>query len=809
MKLLKNIYIIGFATLLTFLFIPHNLKASNVYTNDDNSATWKVNEQQTKKLNGLTHTYMLGESTDVNEAETGNQKVNIFEMKTDGINSKLVSWAMGGKTSYSRGGLSAIAKDYEEKHPGWIVVAGINGDQYYTKYGSGLGTDGSFYYYNQPYYPMIIDGERRFPITPTGNSHSNYIGIANNNKEESFIYESTLSNLKIEILDENNKVIYIHNVDKINNSPIENETSVWFSYISSEQNGLYIEHNVKTDKNLYIIENAEMAYMNNSSAYPYVGACDSLFGRGTISNITNEYVFTSGTFGIETSNINLVNYLKNDVKVRVQYYYSNEEMNNVEASFGYHSAQRENDKDVKTTAPYDARRYNRSIFGKKADGTYVLMTVAKGSYSGTTQNESNTILKQFGVIDAYQQDGGGSVTAIIRNANDSFDVVNESSDSGVKERQVLSGCFFVVRDSGYRAYKKDSTKNSITLTKINNYNDEYISNVVAELEGKTYNIENDTLTIDNLKYDTEYIVNLSYDINVNGTVVKAEQQIIAHTDSFTMPSSGINVKKVTANSIIVERIPQSDDEVISATVTCNEETYDLLAENTEVIIKNLSPSTIYMLEINYSIRDNIDGKIYEGKEEIHKMTKKYNLPEIKTFEVIDKGADFIKVNVEVIDDFELSYACYINYNGQQFDCEEYVNIYTIEDVKLTEEDYELTLFIQYIENNKYKSMSSETILVEKIEINNEDTIIPDDNEGGNTNTPDINNGENTGESDDKENGSTVTPDNENNSQDNITDENNNNSNQNNKKKCKNKKNFILIEILSITTLVYIFIKKKK
>ena len=28
-------------------------------------------------------------------------------------------------------------------------------------------------------------------------------------------------------------------------------------------------------------------------------------------------------------------------------------------------------------------------------------------------------------------------------------------------------------------------------------------------------------------------------------------------------------------------------------------------------------------------------------------------------------------------------------------------------------------------------MSSETILVEKIEINNEDTIIPDDNEGGN------------------------------------------------------------------------------
>ena len=143
-------------------------------------------------------------------------------------------------------------------------------------------------------------------------------------------------------------------------------------------------------------------------------------------------------------------------------------MNDVESSFGYHSVQRENNKDVKTTALYDTRRYNRSIFGKKADGTYVLMTVAKGTYSGTTQDESNTILKQFGVVDAYQQDGGGSVTAIIRNANDSFDVVNESSDSGVKERQIFSGCFFVVRDSGYRSYQKDSTKNSITLTKVNN-----------------------------------------------------------------------------------------------------------------------------------------------------------------------------------------------------------------------------------------------------------------------------------------------------------------------------------------------------
>ncbi len=715
MNLLKRLYICILIIMFVLIITPKTLSASNIYTNDDKSATWQVNEQTTKTLNGVTHTYMLGESTDTSQEEKGNQKVNVFEMKTDGVNSKLVSWAMNGATTYARGGLSAIAKDYEENHPGWIVVAGINGDQYYTKYGSGLGTDGSFYYYNQPYYPMIIDGERRFPITPTGNSDYNYVGIANNNEEESFINESPLADLKIEILDENDQVIYIHNVDKVNNNPIENETSVWFSYVSSEQSGKYIEHNVQTDKNLYIIENAELAYMNNSSTYPYAGAADSLFGKGKISLVSNEYKFTTGSFGIETSNNDLIKYLKENVKVRVQYYYENEEMNNVEASFGYHSVQRENDQDVKTTAAYDARRYNRSIFGKKADGTYVLMTVAKGTYSGTTQNESNTILKQFGVTDAYQQDGGGSVTAIIRNANDSFDIVNESSDSSVKERQILSGCFFVVRDSGYRSYKKDSTKNSITLTKVNNYNDEYISNVVAKINGKTYNISNENLTIDDLAYDTEYIIELTYDVNINGQIVKGEQQVIAHTTSFVMPSSGISVKKVTANSIILERKSQTEDEVISAIVTCNNETYDLTIENKEVIIKNLSPSTVYKLQISYSVKDIVDGKIYEGKEEINKITKKYNIPEIIKFEVTNKNKNSIEINVEIIDDFNLSYACYISYNGRQLDCEQLSNIYIIENINLEQEDYELVLVVLYKENNVYKSLNSDILLIEKIE----------------------------------------------------------------------------------------------
>ena len=301
MKTIKHIYII---LIITFLLTISSLtiNANSKSYSDDNSASWQVNEKTVNNIGNLTHTLMYGTSTDTTQQTQGNQKVNVFEMKTDGINSKLVSWAMQtGKGSYARNGLSIIAEDYEEKHPGWIVVAGINGDQYYTKYGSGLGADGSFYYPNQPYYPMIIDGERRFPVTPTGNSASNYVGIANNNSNDSFVPASQLSNVKIEVLNEFDEVIYIHDVNKINESPNEGETSVWFAHPSTESNYDYATYDVSSDKDLYVIEMADLAYMNNSRTFTNIGGIDSLFGRGTITLLTKNQTIDKWQIAIDTN----------------------------------------------------------------------------------------------------------------------------------------------------------------------------------------------------------------------------------------------------------------------------------------------------------------------------------------------------------------------------------------------------------------------------------------------------------------------------------------------------------------------------
>lgn len=711
MKTIKHIYII---LIITFLLTISSLtiNANSKSYSDDNSASWQVNEKTVNNIGNLTHTLMYGTSTDTTQQTQGNQKVNVFEMKTDGINSKLVSWAMQtGKGSYARNGLSIIAEDYEEKHPGWIVVAGINGDQYYTKYGSGLGADGSFYYPNQPYYPMIIDGERRFPVTPTGNSASNYVGIANNNLNDSFVPASQLSNVKIEVLNESDEVIYIHDVNKINESPNEGETSVWFAHPSTESNYDYKTYEVSSDKDLYVIEMADLAYMNNSRTFTNIGGIDSLFGRGTITLLTKNQTIDKWQIAIDTNDNTLRSNLSLNTKVRIQYYYENEEMNKVESSFGYHSAQREDNKDIKTKADYDARRYNRSIFGKKADGTYVLMTVAKGTYSGTTQDESNAILKQFGVTDAYQQDGGGSVTAIVRNEYGTFDIVNESSDSGVKQRSILSGCFFVIRDPGYISYQKDSTRTSITITKTNNYNDEYISNVVATINGKEYKLENDNLTIEGLEDDTEYKINLTYDVKINNQTVKGYHQIIGHTDSFTIPSHGVKEQNITANQVEFIRNSTVDDEYIYVKLKLNDQEYDLLEENKPVIIKNLTPSTRYNYTITYAVKDTLTGKTFEKTVESTFITEKYNIPTINKFDVTRTGKDKVTINVAIIDEFNLAYSYYIMYNGNQYALESLNETIEIEDLNIKDEEYIFQLIIQYKTDTTFSSLESQQITI--------------------------------------------------------------------------------------------------
>ncbi len=632
--------------------------------NDDNTATFNITEEKTSNIYGMEHHLTYGTTATNTETNDGNQKINILSMKTDGINSKLVTWAIqSNQTGYTRSGLSNIAKDYEKNHPGWLVVGGINADQYYPKFGSGIGTDGSFFYANQPYYPLIMDYESRFPITPYGVSSSNYVGIKNNSENDSFVYASALSGLELEILNDNQEVIESFTVNKINETPNSGEISVWFAYNSEESSGKYINQELSSTNDIYVVEDPDLAYMNNTRHYSVGAKIDSLFGKGEITKITKTETIDQFKFAVEVANEEIKQKLSLNTYIRVQYRYQDEQMNQVESASGYHSIQRMDDSDVKGSGTYDTRRYNRSIFGKKADGTYVLMTVAKGTYAGTTHDESNAILKHYGVTEAYQQDGGGSVTAIIRNQAGTFDVVNESSDSGTKERSILNGLFFVVRDPGYMSYGMDSTRDSITITKTTNVNDQYISNVTATINNQTYQLTNEPLVIKNLEDDTTYPVELNYDITDKGKTVNITTIIYAATQGFIIPSSNTKVKSINTTTVLIEHKPNNHNYKEIKTIFNNQE-YDLLKES-QIRIKGLNKSTDYTLTINYIVEDPLTNKLYDSVETIEFTTRNNPFPEVFDFNITQTSNKEIKLDYTIYDESKLSQIIYLYYGTNQ------------------------------------------------------------------------------------------------------------------------------------------------
>ncbi len=75
--------------------------------------------------------------------------------------------------------------------------------------------------------------------------------------------------------------------------------------------------------------------------------------------------------------LNFLNDLKVGSAIRVQYEYEGI-YNEVETAIGFHTVQRMDGKDIASNASYNTKQYARSLFGRKANGDIVLITVDMG-----------------------------------------------------------------------------------------------------------------------------------------------------------------------------------------------------------------------------------------------------------------------------------------------------------------------------------------------------------------------------------------------------------------------------------------------
>lgn len=699
--------------LLSFSITP--IFGAPAVTKDDTGvSSFQATSTEETNLYGMTHSFIKGIAS--TSGANYNQQVNMFEMKTDGVNSKLVTWSrQANNKNLTRATLAQIARDYEANHPGWIVVGGINADQFYTKKGTDRGADGSYPYYQQTYYPYIMDGERRFPITPYGIT-TNFVGFKNDGSADSFVYASPLAGYTLRILDEAGNVLGKYNVENVNQSPSENQTSVWASYLGLTS-GVAVEQTpTSSSNNIYIVENAEIAYTNISPEYGLSGEDKtSFFGKGTISSVSSSATIGSGQFAIETKNAELAAALSEGKRIIVQYDYADEAMNNVEAASGYHSVQRINGKDATTNASYNTRQYNRSIFGRKADGTYVLFTVdfknGDKTYGGQNFTQTNAMLKAYGVVEAYQDDGGGSVTAIRRTKTGNFEVTNFTSDGSA--RSVLTGLFFVVRDPNINVDYLSVTRSSVEITQSNT---EY--NLVKDLKvlynGNEFTPENGIVKVTGLTENTLHHLEVQYSIAPASdptNYVKTSTTVEVQTLAFEYPQSNISVSGKTNSSIEISYNPTSPetDVIKNIKVHVGDFVYDM-GDKYIYTIGDLIEDTEYNIYFEYDVYDAETGNLYHKEEEPFVVkTLAFEIPTISRFEIFNVSENNFTFKYGYKDDYEVVSSLYITIDEFEFSLEkEKKNGSKVIDCSfLTPGKHNFNLVVEYKdeEGNSYKVVS--------------------------------------------------------------------------------------------------------
>ncbi|MGD9605286.1 MAG: phosphodiester glycosidase family protein [Bacilli bacterium] len=607
-----------FLFLILFLGSSVSINASTITYSDNQLAGYYVTETTAKRLGNVATHYLDQGKTMKNDIHY-QQQVNVLIQPCNN-NSKLVTWAVKNSdgSGFVRKTVAQIATDYELNHPGWKVLGATNADQYYFAIGEKGHENGSDYFIPQPYGPLIADGEKWFSISakPYGGNGTYIAGFLNNGTQDQILEGYTnwdnqsslrvrLSSLYLSIIDENNQVIAKHLINKVNETPNEGESSLFTPYYTGT---LTMPPLSVTGDHLFVVSNAEQAYMSNSVTYTYksiydqkllANAQNAFFGKGTIDQINQSTSLTKGQFAISVNNASLLADLAIGKNILVQYEYEGP-MNEVESATAYHTRMRSNNQDLSSSSSYNAVAYPRSVFGRTSSGAMALVTVdgkqASTGKTGTNQDETNAILKHYGIVEAYQVDGGGSVTMVVRD-NGTFKVVNSPADGSA--RSVLSAMLLITRDVQLTTKQTASTETSVTINvKIANTFERNITNMIVKMNNESYPVVDGYVTVDNLEKGNTY----SYDVYVQ------DEKGVSKTD---FGGSVITQKgepqfyfcELKESEQGVTFVPHFDNAsaILSLTLIYEGNEYDLLDPN--LIINDFDESKVASIEYSVALSE--------------------------------------------------------------------------------------------------------------------------------------------------------------------------------------------------------------
>ncbi len=549
------------------------------------------------------------------------QVVNVLEMPIN-TNAKVVNWTYSSPASWTKQTVKVLAKDFEANNPGWVVLAGVNGDFF------------------------DINGKQALPYQTSGTAVTNgdvlravsgtQVGFTNDGTSNSLIGNEELTYTEYHVLavyDENDDIIATFKVDKLNVAPVDDEISVYFSYNAFRTEGegddavkvTYVEYNTVPASNSYLVDFPIRSYANNK---------DHMFGKGVISDINVEQQLAIGDFAVVTANKEVQALLDKDVKIRVQ-----QDVTGVYAACdnitGGGVTLVDNGEANPNISEMTDYRHPRTIVGQQADGTIVFLTVdgrqqTSGMY-GMSYEEMSAMMLYYGCTKAYNLDGGGSTTMIIRNAQGEFDVMNSPSDGS--ERSDSNALLIVAPEMSlnvtevtdtefefsYINKAKDINISNIRVTLSNSLGFQETKVIQTEASSSTEITNTENYKWSNLQPNTEYDVSYSYTLNYKGTTTEMTSTGLKIKTGVARPTISDCYYELLGDNYILHFKLEDPNNILISSMIKYDKKVERIAVNQEVVyipVANVKDPkfTIHLVyNVNSSHAENIT-EIYEISE---------------------------------------------------------------------------------------------------------------------------------------------------------------------------------------------------
>ncbi len=649
---------------------------------------------------------------------------DVFSYTLDGANeaTNIATWSYSSLHEVSCVTLATIAKDYEEKHPGWIVVGGVNAEGFYSSNGSTNITNA-----------FVQDGD----VIRKDVSAESFKELIGFNKDRTHVVKRNpelSSTMTMDIYDADKNILNTLPISGINCLPLENQVTLITTDIHQELD--------LTGCDTYL---GRYSMMRASTAFPdgLLSGKNGMFLKGKvtekISDTSIKYC-QLGNFYLVSKGVDISTLLTDGFTLRCEYKLEGA-FKDVQSMTGYMFKLVENgatvtpsyrqtwtDEDiyypqdghtatgVDTSFTYSEHGYystqakERSGIGFKEDGSIVLMT-ANTNTGGPNQYEFGEMFRTKGCTSAYQFDGGGSVTFLKRNIYGEFEMENIAGDN--HPRSISTGIFFVTRDPG--VFLKNTTRFSTTvsLKAVDG-----ISNMVCHIDGKEIPVK-DGMVIEGLQEGSTYSAYFTYDtidaLGKNKTVNTTSRKYVIQTKSLEQIPISISVANISKHSMSFSLV-DSENQFRNVIIHLGDATYEM-GEGKVLELKELIEATTYDVYYTYDVLDPVTSNWYTFDSNVIKVsTLSFELPLVDTFEFYEKMDTSCVIKYQFVDTDNKVTKAYITCDGVNYILDGKRGKQEITDLVRTTKSYTFTLVLEYTNDAsvKEKVVSSE-ITLEKLE----------------------------------------------------------------------------------------------